>query len=86
LCLLQLWQRHGGFAREVLARTEQYWCPIKHARRIKSPRTRYRKFSDYGDARHYRGKLDELRRELKEAERKAEGSKPKATVDSEFTS
>jgi hypothetical protein len=73
-----------AFAREVLARTEQYWCPIKHAKRIKSPHARYRKFADYGDAKHYRGKLDELRRELNEAEHARAGQKVGA--ENEFSS
>lgn len=55
-----------AFAREVLGRTEQYWCPIKHARKVKAPHSRYGKFSDYGDAKNYRGQLDGLRRELKQ--------------------
>lgn len=23
-----------SYTREIIARTEQYWCPIKHARRV----------------------------------------------------
>lgn len=29
---------------EILARTEQYFCPIKHARRIIGTHSRYRRF------------------------------------------
>ncbi len=39
-----------AFAREVAARTEQYWCPIKHARRVLGPHSRYAEFVAYGDA------------------------------------
>jgi hypothetical protein len=39
-----------GYIREVAARTEQYWCPIKHARAIPAPHQRYHVFLDYGDA------------------------------------
>lgn len=42
----------GGiaFLQEVAGRTEQYWCPIKHARRIGSRHNRYAKLFEYGDA------------------------------------
>ena len=30
-----------GYAREIAARTEQYWCPIKHARRVIGTHERY---------------------------------------------
>ncbi|MBI4665911.1 MAG: hypothetical protein HY751_05800 [Nitrospinae bacterium] len=43
-----------SYAREVAARTENYWCPIKHATRIKSPHSQYHKFARYGDAEGYR--------------------------------
>jgi hypothetical protein len=49
-------------ATEIAARTEQYWCPIKHALRGKSMHSRYRFFFDYGDAEHYREQLETLRR------------------------
>lgn len=49
-------------ATEIAARTEQYWCPIKHALRMKSMHSRYRFFFDYGDAEHYRQQLEQVRR------------------------
>ena len=52
--------------REIAARTEQYWCPIKHAIRVRASHERYRRFLEYGDARAYRDELAELRRELSE--------------------
>lgn len=55
-----------AFAREVLGRTEQYWCPIKHARKVKAPHGRYRDFTDYGDAENYRSKLKLLRQDFQE--------------------
>lgn len=48
----------ASYFREVAARTEEYWCPIKHARKIKSPHSRYHKFTDYGDAKAYRAKVN----------------------------
>ena len=38
-----------GFVREVAARTEAYWCPIKHAKRVAEPHSRYVGFVDFGD-------------------------------------
>jgi hypothetical protein len=55
-----------AYVREVASRTEQYWCPIKHARRVIGAHERYRKFADYGDAEHYKRELDSLREELRE--------------------
>lgn len=43
----------AAYTREVAARTEQYWCPIKHARRIKAAHDHYPKFADFGDAEAY---------------------------------
>jgi len=57
-----------AYAREIASRTEQYWCPIKHALRVRNPHSRYRSFVDYGDAQGFRARLDELRREVKAAE------------------
>lgn len=54
-----------AYAREVIARTEQYWCPIKHARRVAGTHNRYNKFSSYGDAENYRTELLKFRDELK---------------------
>jgi len=43
-----------AFAREIAARTEEYWCPIKHSRPVATPHSRYTHFVDYGDAEGYR--------------------------------
>lgn len=53
----------AAYFREVAARTEQYWCPIKHARRLKAAHERYPQFFDYGDAEAYRQGLERLRRQ-----------------------
>jgi len=39
---------------EVAARTEQYFCPIKHAQPLIQIHSRYGKFLPYGDGRAYR--------------------------------
>jgi hypothetical protein len=53
-----------AFTREIAARTEQYWCPIKHARRVIGTHARYPLFDDYGDAEGYQARLAELRKGL----------------------
>lgn len=56
----------AAYTREVAARTEQYWCPIKHARRIRDAHGRYPRFFDHGDAEAFRQGLSRLRRQLAE--------------------
>jgi hypothetical protein len=55
-----------GYAREVAARTEQYFCPIKHARRIRAAHDHYPNFFEFGDAESYREGLKRLRTNLGE--------------------
>ena len=43
-----------SFVQEVVARTESYWCPIKHARRLIGAHAHYRDFVEFGDAEAYR--------------------------------
>jgi hypothetical protein len=50
-----------AFAREVASRTEVYWCPIKHARRVLGPHPHYQGFADFGDAEGYRRQLDHMK-------------------------
>lgn len=54
-----------AWVRAVAARTEQYWCPIKHARPAQ-PHDRYPEFLDYGDGEGYHERLDEQRRRAAE--------------------
>ncbi|MDF1818142.1 MAG: hypothetical protein P1U54_05855 [Immundisolibacteraceae bacterium] len=56
-----------AYALEVASRTEQYWCPIKHASRSAGEHERHQKFAGYGDADAYRQRLKVLRRELQTA-------------------
>lgn len=42
------------YAGEIAGRTEQYWCPIKHAQKIGSPHSRYNRFLEFGDADGYK--------------------------------
>lgn len=61
-----------AYAREIIARTEQYWCPIKHAQRILDAHEHYADFAEYGDAEHYQTKLVALRKALADIQRKDE--------------
>jgi len=49
---------------EIIARTEQYFCPIKHARKALGTHARYARFLDYGDAADYEARLEEFRVQL----------------------
>ncbi|MDH5762034.1 MAG: hypothetical protein OEZ51_03535 [Nitrospinota bacterium] len=55
-----------AYAREMAARTEQHWCPIKHARRVGDIHSRYKYFFDYGDAKRYRQEIETVRREFED--------------------
>lgn len=59
-----------SYIQEIVARTEQYWCPIKHARRTLQAHSRYHRFLDFGDAEGYRRELEKLRCDF--AEKKAD--------------
>lgn len=62
-----------SWVREVAARTEQYWCPIKHARRVSGSHTRYHRFLDFGDGEAWQTGLKDLRRALREERAGQEG-------------
>ena len=55
-----------GYVREIIARTEQYWCPIKHAKRSFLPHSRECKFIDFGDAESYKNRLGALRKDWRD--------------------
>jgi hypothetical protein len=50
-----------AYAGEIVARTEQYFCPIKHAQKVKGTHARYQYFLDYGDAKDLHKMLEEIR-------------------------
>lgn len=55
-----------AYTREIGSRTEQYWCPIKHARRVLGAHPRYAAFEEYGDGEQYQVRLKELRAALRD--------------------
>ena len=57
-----------GYMGEIIARTEEYFCPIKHAHKILGTHTRYNRFLDYGDAADYEARLEEFRVALGKSE------------------
>lgn len=57
-----------AYLQEIGARTEQFWCPIKHAKRVKNIHSRYKLFFDYGDGERYRSELPKVRRDFGDVE------------------
>jgi hypothetical protein len=57
-----------AYTREIVARTEQYWCPIRHAHRVIDSHRRYSQFFAYGDAKSYQQGLKQKRKALVEGQ------------------
>ncbi|MDH5766759.1 MAG: hypothetical protein OEZ38_12155 [Gammaproteobacteria bacterium] len=55
-----------AYVQEVAARSEQYWCPIKHAQKLETTHSRYYNFLPYGDAEAYVNELQRIRDELEQ--------------------
>jgi len=53
-----------AYAREITSRTEQYWCPIKHARKLLGAHPRCERFADFGDSRDFHQRLEQFRSAL----------------------
>lgn len=53
-----------AYAVEIVARTEQYFCPIKHARKVLGSHARYERFIAYGDGADYHARLRAFRAAL----------------------
>lgn len=51
-----------SYVTEIIACTEQYWCPIKHANKVLDAHRLTENFVDYGDVEAYRNNLDAMRR------------------------
>ena len=50
-----------AYMTEILARTEQYFCPIKHAHKNLGAHARYKLFLDFGNAADYEKRLEAFR-------------------------
>lgn len=49
------------YVAEIVGRTEQHWCPIKHAHQVTTQHSRYSSFLPYGDATASSNRLEEVR-------------------------
>ena len=61
-----------AYISEIVGRTEQYFCPIKHARKVLGTHARYALFLDFGAAENYRAKLEEHRVSLNNEAKKGD--------------
>ena len=59
-----------SYVQEVSARTEQYWCPIKHARQLRNIHSRYSKFTEFGDADAFRANSAAIEKDFGDLEEK----------------
>lgn len=50
----------AAYLREIAARTEQYWCPLRHEQPPPAPHSRYHRFLPYGDAAAFRAEADRV--------------------------
>ena len=57
-----------AYSREIIARTEQYWCPIKHASKLLHPNQRDLFFIPYGEGEGLQAKQEIFRRALADEE------------------
>lgn len=55
-----------AYVHEIASRTEQYWCPIKHAERLTGTHRRYDGFLEYGDIGEYPQSLEAQRQRLRD--------------------
>jgi hypothetical protein len=53
-----------AYVTEIVGRTEEYFCPIKHARKMLGAHSRYARFLSYGEADGYAAKLEQFRTNL----------------------
>jgi hypothetical protein len=53
-----------AYVAEIAARTEQYFCPVKHARKVLGTHRRYARFLEFGDSADFHARLEALRAAL----------------------
>jgi len=56
-----------AYVSEIVARTEEYFCPIKHARKVLGSHARYARFLEYGQAEDYAAALEKIRAAMEPA-------------------
>ena len=67
-----------AYATEIIGRTEQYFCPIKHARKILGTHGRYAGFLPYGDPADFHTRLEAYRVALSKADVETATAGPQA--------
>lgn len=65
-----------AYSAEILGRTEEYFCPIKHARKLHGRHTRYMSFLEFGAVDNYEEKLDQRRLTMGDKARKNASQEP----------
>ena len=50
-----------SYAQEIAGKFEQYWCPIKHATKLKNSHNYYSKFIDFNDVKSYQKNFVKIR-------------------------
>lgn len=65
-----------AYVQEIAGRTEQHWCPIKHARVPRGSHSRYQEFLDYGDVEAFRNRYEALRRDFSDLEVRSRWNHP----------
>ncbi|MGB0237358.1 MAG: hypothetical protein ACPG4B_00740 [Cycloclasticus sp.] len=59
-----------AYTREIIGRTELYWCPIKHARKVIGTHKHYQQFINFGEHENYHVKAAKLRAKLSALDQK----------------
>ncbi|SLN59640.1 hypothetical protein AQS8620_02666 [Aquimixticola soesokkakensis] len=58
----------AAYVQEVTGRTEYYWCPIKHARKLKNPHRFYGNFIDHDDGARWDAEFFKLKEDARACE------------------
>ncbi len=53
------------YVSEIAARTEEFWCPIKHSKKVGFKHKRYENYLEYGDSADYHAKRKEIRLKMR---------------------
>ncbi|MGD9969372.1 MAG: hypothetical protein AB7S65_02875 [Sulfuricurvum sp.] len=53
------------YVSEIAVRTEEFWCPIKHAQKVGFEHKRYSNYLEYGDSTDYHAKWKQIRLKMR---------------------
>lgn len=53
------------YCAEIGSRTEEFWCPIKHKKKVGYEHSRYNKYLEYSDEEQYHQKRKKIRLQMK---------------------